>query len=448
MIERPYFGSRAEALEIDFASLTSAITDFGFPVHEDRLHALLDTLQTDSRLLADQMQQLMPPKIVETTWIPKRDNKTRGLVAGQEAIRRKEVCFNPGSPDHIREWIYQKHGITPNVMTHGGLPSTKAEVLAGIDLPETTALVAWKVASKLRGMICGPNGWLSVLRNGRMHTAYRTLGTQTGRCSHQPNVAQVPAVRLDVNKCPLHGAAGHWGWECRHCFIPPPEWPDGRLVGIDQQGLEIRMLAHYLAPWNPGYAEIACDNPHDVNARVLNTPKANAKRFLYATVYGAGHFKLGSILAPELDDEWQVAWIGQQQKQALIDGIDGFRELFWWLDSQTDKYIEGLDGRPLYIRKQHAKLNTLLQSAGAIVCKRWTVLMYDRLCELGLHHGDDFRILANIHDENQVAARNQEIAEIVAKVGVAQAKAAGEFYSLRCPTDGEAKIGLSWATTH
>jgi DNA polymerase I-like protein with 3'-5' exonuclease and polymerase domains len=398
--------------------------------------------------LADEMQRLMPPRIEETEWIPRRNNTKRGLVAGQPAIRRKEVAFNPSSPDHIRQWIYEKHGLTPSVQTDGGLPSTKAEVLAQFDLPETNALLAWKVAAKLRGMICGPNGWLSKLRNGRMHTSYRTLGTLTGRCAHSPNVAQVPSVRLDANKQVLYGAAGHWGFECRHCFIPPPEWPDGRLVGIDQQGLEIRMLAHYLAPWNPSYAEIACDNPHDVNASLLNTPKANAKRFLYACVYGAGYYRLGSILSPEFDDEWTVRWIGQQQKAALINGISGFRELFWWLDSQNGRYLEGLDCRPLYVRKQHAKLNTLLQSAGAIVCKRWTILMHQRLYELGLHHGNDFRILANIHDENQVAARNQEIAEMVAQVGVDTAREAGEFYSLKCPTAGEAKIGDSWALTH
>jgi DNA polymerase-1 len=36
-------------------------------------------------------------------------------------------------------------------------------------------------------------------------------------------------------------------------------------------------------------------------------------------------------------------------------------------------YLVLLDGRRTYVRHEHAALNSLLQSAGAIICKRWII---------------------------------------------------------------------------
>jgi hypothetical protein len=89
-----------------------------------------------------------------------------------------------------------------------------------------------------------------------------------------------------ANFATLRGAAGHWGYECRRLFTAPDGW---YLVGIDQSGLELRLLAHYLAPYDGGaYAAIVCDNPHDTNATLIGggTTRAQAKHFIYAMIYG------------------------------------------------------------------------------------------------------------------------------------------------------------------
>jgi DNA polymerase-1 len=441
-----YFGSAPAEMEIDFAALMAEVTDIGFPFNVPAAQSLLVQLNEASREQADEMQRLMPPKIIETTFVPKRDNRTLGRIKGVPEIKRTEVPFNPNSSQQIRERLLER-GAVLTVLTDSGEFSTKAEVLSTIDLPEARAIMAYKITDKVRTMLTGEKGWLTqVGADGRLHTSYRTLGTVTGRCAHSPNIAQVVRVKKDANKQVLRGAAGGWGWECRSLFGPPEGWWQ---VGIDQSGLELRCLAHYLAQWDGGaYALIACDKPHDVNASILSATREQSKRFVYAMIYGAGHRKLGSIIEPDLDDEFSIRWIGQAAKQQLIDGIPGFGDLFRWLDGTNSDYIEGLDGRMLFVRKKFARLNTLLQAAGAIICKRWALLIHQTLQGFGLHHGRDYLIMASIHDELQIAARTHELAEIIGEVGVLMAAEAGRYYDMACPLDGEFKIGRTWAMCH
>jgi DNA polymerase I-like protein with 3'-5' exonuclease and polymerase domains len=183
-----------------------------------------------------------------------------------------------------------------------------------------------------------------------------------------------------------------------------------------------------------------------------STPKGHragqrdkAKTLIYATIYGAGDYRLAIVMPDENDDD-MVRAIGHDIRALLVSGIRGFADLFRWLDRCDD--LEGLDGRKLVARKKHAKLNTLLQAAGAILCKRWLLLIDAELHQRGLRHGEDYEFLAWIHDEVQIAARTPEIAGIVAEVCKEQAVKAGEYYGLACPTAGESKIGTTWATTH
>ena len=59
----------------------------------------------------------------------------------------------------------------------------------------------------------------------------------------------------------------------------------------------------------------------------------------------------------------------------------------------------GLDGRLLHIRSPHAALNTLLQSAGALICKKWVCILEKNLREAGYKHGwdGDFALMAWVH---------------------------------------------------
>jgi len=81
------------------------------------------------------------------------------------------------------------------MVTKAGAPSVTAAVLATLPFPEAAPFLQLKVATKRIGMLAGDNGYLTKLADDdRLHTVYRTLGTITGRASHQPNVAQCPGV--------------------------------------------------------------------------------------------------------------------------------------------------------------------------------------------------------------------------------------------------------------
>jgi DNA polymerase I-like protein with 3'-5' exonuclease and polymerase domains len=86
-------------------------------------------------------------------------------------------------------------------------------------------------------------------------------------------------------------------------------------------------------------------------------------------------------------------------------------------------------------------LNTLLQGAGAIVMKQALVHLSDRLKNI------PHRFVANVHDEWQIET-TAHYADTVGRIGVRAIRIAGETLSLRCPLDGEYRVGNNWAETH
>lgn len=122
----------------------------------------------------------------------------------------------------------------------------------------------------------------------------------------------------------------------------------------------------------------------------------------------------------------------------------------------------GLDGRKLFIgatmdkrklpkrvwqRSLHKALNTLLQSAGAIVMKKALVLLDTRLQAAGLVPGRDYEFVLNVHDEIQ-AEVTASFSEFVGQQARQAIIDAGAHFKMRCPLDGEFKIGNTWAETH
>jgi DNA polymerase I-like protein with 3'-5' exonuclease and polymerase domains len=112
-------------------------------------------------------------------------------------------------------------------------------------------------------------------------------------------------------------------------------------------------------------------------------------------------------------------------------------------------YLIGLDGRRIPIRSAHAALNTLLQSAGALIAKRWFVSIYEEAASRGLKYGwdGDFTLVVFCHDEVQAAVRSEK-AEEFGLMMKEMAQKAGEHYNFKCPIDAEYKIGKNWYETH
>lgn len=171
---------------------------------------------------------------------PKKDNKKQGYEAGCPFTRVKLNVFNPASRDHIADRMSKLFKWEPTEFTEGGKPKVDETTLEGLPYPEAKLLTRYlTVQKRLSQLAEGDNAWLNrVQSNGRIHGAVNPMGAVTGRMTHfSPNVAQVP-------KC-----GSLWGAECRELWGPREGWLQ---VGCDAEGLELRMLGHYLFRYDQG----------------------------------------------------------------------------------------------------------------------------------------------------------------------------------------------------
>jgi DNA polymerase I-like protein with 3'-5' exonuclease and polymerase domains len=110
--------------------------------------------------------------------------------------------------------------------------------------------------------------------------------------------------------------------------------------------------------------------------------------------------------------------------------------------------LRGLDGRPIRLQgKKHAALNYLLQSAGAIVTKRWGVIASNMITEAGLQYEVDYQWLSYIHDEWNLAVIPTHV-DTVKGILEWSIQDAGHYYRLKVPLNSEAKDGNNWAEVH
>lgn len=111
-------------------------------------------------------------------------------------------------------------------------------------------------------------------------------------------------------------------------------------------------------------------------------------------------------------------------------------------------YLIGIDGRRLHVRSAHSALNTLLQSAGAVLVKLATVIFHkEARLRYGWEQGRDYEECIHCHDEIQCQCP-ADMAETLGKLFVESIEIAGRHFGMRCPTTGEYKVGMNWAETH
>jgi DNA polymerase I-like protein with 3'-5' exonuclease and polymerase domains len=366
-------------------------------------------------------------------FIPKVNNKTRGYVKGVPVPKVKVIEFNPSSRDHIADRLINLYGWKPKDFTEGGKPMVDEIVLGKLDYPPCKLLTEYLLVQKRISQLHeGGQAWMKCEKNGKIHGSVNPNGAVTGRATHSyPNISQVPA------------SGSPYGSECRSLFTVPHGW---KLVGADASGLELRCLAHYMAKWDGGkYGDIVLGGDiHTENQKAAGLSTRNqAKTFIYAFLYGAGDGKIGSIVGGSASD-------GKKLKSKFLRSLPALGRLVDAVQSASKRgYLIGLDGRRIHVRSSHAALNTLLQGAGAVVCKQWLVLLEEHLSSKFKHGWDgDYAFCAWSHDECQIACRTQEVADYIAKVAPEMVTAAGEHFGFRCRLDGESKMGTTWADTH
>lgn len=259
--------------------------------------------------------------------------------------------------------------------------------------------------------------------------------------------------KVKTKKTVLSGRVGDHGFDCRKLFIVPPGW---KLMGADQKGIELRALGHFMAEFDNGeYGRLVVESdPHDLHTAALElNSRDTAKTFIYALIYGAQDFKLGTVIDESLAMRPQEAKrIGAEMRGRLMRRIPALGAVVKNVQKQARSgMLDALDGRKLFVRAQHAALNTLLQGAGATIAKQWCVNFAEYCEEDGLVHGwdGDFAILAWIHDELQVAVRDDErVMAICAKNIKDAAYDAGAMFGFRLPVDVDVQFGDRWSDTH
>ncbi len=306
-----------------------------------------------------------------------------------------------------------------------------------------------------------------------------TIGTPTFRMRHR-NVVNIPT-------------RGIYGHEMRRIFTHAP---DSKLVGTDASGLELRMLAHFMA--DDEYTDMVLNGDiHTYNQNKAKLPtRDNAKTFIYAYLYGSGVSNLARVCNMSLPQMEACMSEFKESLPSLDKLVTGVQKV-----GGSRGFLLAIDGRRGQLRKKdgeystHIALNLLLQMTGSIIMKWAHVIAEDLAVERGLINSiRDFPNVCHYHDEAQCEDKESSILEYYYNIhksewkeeeklgytdeegrvysapvidgeegdqlllhrtyspfGSVYAEAirlAGETFMLRCPTAGEYKVGDTWEDTH
>ena len=403
-IEGKKFSTKSYVLERKVRAIVDQQESNGFSFNLREAMSFLATLEEEEQSLSDKSQEMFEPTEVK-------------LVT-----KTKYIPFNIGSRKQIAERL-MKLGWKPIHYTDKGNVIISEEILSKIDMPEAEMFSRYFLLQKRTGLI---KSWIKACQeDNRVRGRVMTLRTVTGRMAHNsPNMAQVPAVYSPYGK------------ECRSLWtISNPD--THTLIGTDASGLELRCLAHYMD--DPNFTnEVVNGDVHTANMKAAGlTDRDQSKKFIYAFLYGAGPAKIGMVVGGN-------AKIGQQLITKFLSNMPKLKKLrdnvAKWSKNGT---IPALDGRLLHIRSEHAAVNTLLQGAGAIICKQWLVHITDRIRKSGV----DAKLVASIHDEYQFEVAKKDATKFgqITKDAMQDTQ---KTLKVKCPLDCDYKIGTTWSDTH
>lgn len=458
---------KAIQLEHDIAWVMAKQERNGFVFDKDSAVKLYADLSAKRQEIYDSLvSEVGSWTVYKGDKVYKRDNAKKGIKAGIPYPQYEEVTFNPNSRSHIAK-VLMDRGWEPTEVTPTGAPKVDEDTLqSAMDISLTPKILEYLLINKRIAQLAeGDNAWLKLMKEDedgyyRIHGSVNPNGAVTGRATHSyPNVAQVPAGRSPYGK------------ECRSLFTVPKGWFE---AGIDASGLELRCFGSFLFPFDNGayIKEILEGDIHTHNQKMAGLPtRDNAKTFIYGFLYGAGDAKIGEIVGGSSADGKRlkekffkavpaIKKLRQAIERTLItssEWVGGVNKVTWRKRVHPDNSnlsithsILGLDRRVIYVRSPHSALNTLLQSAGALICKKWVCLVEENMRKAGYKHGwdGDFALMAWVHDEVQVACRIKEIAEDCVRIAQESMRQTQEFFKFNCQLDTEGKIGDNWYSCH
>lgn len=265
-------------------------------------------------------------------------------------------------------------------------------------------------------------------QSGRIHGQFTPIGAWTQRWSHSaPNMGNIFKFNAkQPEKTPYSDVM-------RKLWTASP----GRfLVGVDAEGIQLRVLAHYINDPVLTAATIGGD-PHSVNWRALGDPcrsRDAAKTFIYAWLLGAGIGKVSVIL----DCSYEEAEIACKNFVDRYPGLRYLKDEVIPRDAMNG-YFQGFDGRYVRVKgedqpaKEYYMLGGYLQNGETVVMRHALDLWERRLTKERV----PFWLVNFVHDEFQTEVpRDLELAKYVSTVQADSIRLVGEQFGLNCPMAG------------
>ena len=319
----------------------------------------------------------------------------RKTPRGKAGVKRPS--FNWASGDDLQALIYGELGVKPVVKWSKAkrqrVPTLDDAALEELEdaHPVIKGLRDYREDAKVFGSFI--EGTLERHRGGRVYPSFHVNGTVTGRISSaDPNLQQLPR-----------------DGGIRGIYVPD----DGHLlVSCDYAQLEVVVAAHYSQ--DPALLRIIKEgaSKHDITAEGLGIERQLAKRINFALGYGAGKWKIKSILGcseRDAEDALRRYWETYAGEKKVID------ECQKRVDDGLP--IVSMFGRQRHFPQTFAKdserqrayrqaYNSLVQGTGSDICHRAFYTCADAFASSKLG-----RALFEVHDEILVEASSTRVEE-------------------------------------
>lgn len=331
---------------------------------------------------------------------------------------------------------YNRYGWTVDETNLATLPKTAPQAAKD--------LVKWLT---LEGRRKSLTEWLNCVGDdNKIHGKYWPIGAWTHRMSHSnPNQANIASPFAGTPQTPVEEIKARYDGAMRNLW----KASDGAwLVGTDAEGIQLRLLAHYMK--SQEYVDAICKGKkedetdiHNMNKKALGPicrTRDDAKTFIYAFLLGASIPKVAEILNCSTKEASQAV-------NNFLIALPGLKRLKEWTIPNDARrgYFIGLDGRKVSCNSEHHMLAGYLQNGEAVIMKHANVLWRTRAKAEGI----PFKQVNFVHDEWQTEVYGTR--EQAERLGFIQRQALediGKELNVFCSLAGNTEIGKTWLETH
>ena len=350
--------------------------------------------------------------------------------------------FNVNSTQQLGSVLFDKLQIGAGVKkakTTRSYKTTAEELEKYVDEhPIIGLILRYRQAQKLNSTYV--DGFKPLIKNGKVHTTYSQVKTETGRLSSaNPNIQNIP-VRTDEGK------------ELRKLFVAS----DGNvLIDADYSQIELRLLAHFSGCKELIDAYCKGEDIHTLTAsQVFNKPidevtgdlRRSAKAVNFGIIYGISAFGLSKDLG-----------ISAKKAQEYISRyFENYSDVKKYMDENVanataNGEIKTLFGRRRVINElkssnynirsfgERAAMNMPLQGTSADIIKIAMINVYNKLREGGFKA----KLVLQVHDELIIDCPKSE-AEAVQKLLKFEMENA---VTLKVPLTVDVGVGKNWYDT-